>query len=490
MQGVVLAPSVFVAQYNLLGFDPKGELMRGLFPIVLAILLEVPGVPAQTNDTDRDRARDLFRSIIAFRTSEGSGQVPAMAAYLAGKFKEGGFASEDVHILPVGETASLVVRYRGKSSGLKPILVLAHMDVVTARPEDWRRDPFKLVEENGFFFGRGTVDIKGDLAVITTTFLRLKAEHFLPNRDLIILFTGDEETGMTTVRDAVVNHRDLIDAEFALNGDGGGGVLDEDTGAPQVYYVQGAEKSYASFNLDVHNPGGHSSEPRADNAIYELADALKALQAYRFPVMWNEWTLGSFRATAAVISGRLGEAMARFAADPHDRAAAEIIAESPQCVGKIRTTCVATRLRGGHADNALPQSATATVNCRIFPGVSVAEVKTTLQRVVGNKVTVQTLGDPHASGPSPIRQDVMAAVAKAVHANYPGVPLVPDMAAYATDGSVTRGAGIPTYGVSGMFMKESDDFSHGLDERLPVRSFYAALDHWYVLLKEIAGEPR
>ena len=461
--------------------------MRTIVTLAVAAAVFATDACAAPDEGVRALARELFERVIAFRTSEGLGEVPRMAGYLAGRFKEGGFPSEDVHLLPLGETASLVVRYRGAGGGGKAILVLAHMDVVTAKPEDWQRDPFKLIEEGGYFFGRGTADIKGDLVAITTAFLRLRAEEFVPARDLVIVFSGDEETGMRTISDVVHSHRDLVDAEFALNGDGGGGVLNDATGKPVVYYVQGAEKSYASFDLTVRNPGGHSSQPRKDNAIYELADALKALQAHRFPVMWNDWTLGSLKATAAATPGRLGEAMARFAADPRDQSAADVIAGSPQYVGRTRTTCVATELRGGHAENALPQSATATVNCRIFPGTSVEEVKAALQQAVGTGVEVRTLGSPHSSNPSPMREDVMTAVARAVHAGYPGVPLVPDMAPYATDGSVVRAAGIPTYGVSGMFVKDSEDYSHGLNERVPVASFYAALDHWYVLLKDLAG---
>jgi acetylornithine deacetylase/succinyl-diaminopimelate desuccinylase-like protein len=455
--------------------------------VVLAAALLAPVAQAQPPAEVRAQPRDIFQTIIGFKTSAGNGQVPVMAEYLAGKFRAAGFPAEDIHIVPFGETAGLVVRYRGNGKGGKPILLLAHMDVVTAKPEDWERDPFKLVEENGYFFGRGTADMKSEIALLTTTFLRLKAEKFIPTRDLIIAFSGDEETEMATARNLVEQHRDLVDAEFALNADGGGGQLDDATGAPQLYYVQGAEKSYASFDLTVRNPGGHSAEPRADNAIYELADALKKVQGYAFPLMWNEWTIGSFKASAAVTPGELGAAMARFAASPGDPAAAAVLAKDPHYVGRTRTTCVATMLRGGHADNALPQSATATVNCRIFPGTSVDEVRATLQKVAGDKVEIRTLGEPHSSGPSPLRQDVLDAVAKAVHADHPGVQLVPDMAPYATDGSVYRGAGIPTYGVSSLFMKDSDDFSHGLNERIPVASFYAGLDHWYVLLKTLAG---
>ena len=435
----------------------------------------------------RADARAILEQIISIRTSEGFGQVPVMAQYLADRFRAAGFPEDDIHILPSGETASLIVRYRGNGKGGKPILVLAHMDVVTAKPEDWERDPFKLIEENGYFFGRGTQDIKGEIALITATFLRLKAEKFVPTRDLIIAFSGDEETQMATTRELATKYRELTDAEFALNGDGGGGELDKDTGKPQFYAVQGAEKSYASFELTARNAGGHSSQPRPDNAIYELADALKSLQGYSFPVLWNDWTIGNFKAAAAVTPGEEGAAMAKFAANPRDAEAAAVLAKNPSTVGRTRTTCVATLLRGGHADNALPQSATATVNCRIFPGTSVAEVRDTLQQVVGDRIEVKVLGEPHSSPPSPLRDDVQAAVAKAVHASYPGVPIVPDMAPYATDGSVFRGAGIPTYGVSSIFMKETDEFAHGLNERLPVASFYAGLDHWYVLLRTLSG---
>ena len=435
----------------------------------------------------RADARAILEQIISIRTSEGFGQVPVMAQYLADRFRAAGFPEDDIHILPSGETASLVVRYRGNGKGGKPILVLAHMDVVTAKPEDWERDPFKLIEENGYFFGRGTQDIKGEIALITATFLRLTAEKFVPTRDLIIAFSGDEETQMATTRELATKYRELTDAEFALNGDGGGGELDKDTGKPQFYAVQGAEKSYASFEFTARNAGGHSSQPRPDNAIYELADALKAVQGFAFPVMWNDWTLGSFKAAAAVTPGEEGRAMARFAANPGDADAAAVLARNPSTVGLTRTTCVATMLKGGHADNALPQSATATVNCRIFPGTSAVEVRDTLQKLVGERIEVKMLGQPFTSPPSPMRDDVLAAAAAAVHASYPGTPIVPGMAAYATDGSVFRVAGIPTYGVSSLFTKSTDDFSHGLNERLAVSAFYAGLDHWYALLKTLAG---
>jgi acetylornithine deacetylase/succinyl-diaminopimelate desuccinylase-like protein len=436
---------------------------------------------------ERVQAREIFAHIIGIESSIGKGNVPLVAKYLAERFRAGGFSAADIHILPLGETASLVVRYRGSGSGGRPIALIAHMDVVTAKRSDWQRDPYHLTEENGFFYGRGTSDVKQEVALLTATFLRLKAEGFVPTRDLIIAFSGDEETAQATARDLVTTHRDLVDAEFALNGDGGGGVLAEGTAKPIIFYVQGAEKSSAQFLLTTHNPGGHSSQPRPDNAIYELADALKAVQTYEFPVMWNEWTLGDFKTASHVTPGPDGEAMARFAADPHDAAAAAQIAKNPALVGRIRTTCVATMLSGGHAENALPQSATATINCRIFPGTSAADVQKTLQRLAGPKVEVKQGYEALVSDASPMRADVMQAVAKAVEAADPGAPVVPTQASYATDGAVYRNAGIPTYGVGGVFIMESEEFAHGLNERIRVNEFYKGLTYWDVLIKALAG---
>ncbi|HKU12808.1 MAG TPA: M20/M25/M40 family metallo-hydrolase [Steroidobacteraceae bacterium] len=457
--------------------------------LLLSVLYATCALPKeQSPDAVRKEAREIFQKVIAFRTSEGLGQVPAMAQYLAERFRAAGFPEQDIHILPVGETASLVVRYRGSGRGARPILLLAHMDVVTAKPEEWQRDPFTLVEENGYFFGRGTLDNKQGVTVLTSTFLRLRREGFVPKRDLIVAFSGDEETGMLTASDLATTHRELVDAEFALNSDDGGGQLDETTGKPQYLSFVGAEKISSTYQLTVHNPGGHSSAPRADNAIYQLADALKAVQAYQFPVKYNDWTIGSFKATGPVTAGPLGAAMTRFAANPKDEAAAAALAAVPTEVGKTRTTCVATMLNGGHASNALPQTATATVNCRIFPGTSVDEVKATLQEVVGKNVEVRNTGHTQPADASPLRRDVLASVTKAAQAIYPGIPVVPGMVPWATDGSIFRGAGIPTYGASGSMIKASDSFSHGLNERLPVESFYDELTYWYVLLKDLAGK--
>ena len=466
-------------------------LASNLASVLAAAILVCTTVHAQIREpsTPHERlAREIYQTIVSYPTSEGNGKVPEMARYLAGKFREAGFAETDIRILTLGDTASMVVRYRGDGSGGKPILLMAHMDVVAAKREDWERDPFALVEENGFFFGRGTSDDKAGVAALTSTFLRLKAEKFVPRRDLIIFFSGDEETKQATVAAVVKEHRDLIDAEFALNADVGGGVLAEADAKPTVFLVQGAEKTYASFDLTVRNPGGHSSRPRADNAIYELADALKNIQAYRFPVMSSEWTLQNLAAAGKVAPGRLGEALRDFAADPREGAAAEILAGQPEYVGLTRTTCVATMLRGGHAENALPQSATATINCRIFPGTSIETVQATLQKTAGDKVSIQVLDDPSFSDASPMRKDVLDSITRVVHARYPAVAVVPYMSAGATDGKYFRAAGIPVYGLVFLFGKESEQFAHGLNERIRVDQFYQGLEDWHALVKDLAGK--
>src|ERR1700730_5457793 len=272
---------------------------------IVAVYAPAFSAPAAAPDAVRAQARALFGPIASSESSVGKANVPQVAQYLAERFKAGGFPAADIHILPLGETASLVVRYRGSGSGGRPIDFMAHMDVVTAKRSDWQRDPYQLIEENGFFFGRGTSDVKQEVALLTATFLRLKAEGFVPTRDLIITFSGDEETAQATARELATTHRDLVDAEFALNGDGGGGVLSEGTAKPLIFYVQGAEKSSAEYLLTTHNPGGHSSQPCSDNAIYELADALKTLQHYEFPVQSNVWTLGDFKAASQVTPGPL-----------------------------------------------------------------------------------------------------------------------------------------------------------------------------------------
>ena len=459
--------------------------------LVLSIVL-LAGTPVQAAtrqpSTPHERtALEIYQTLISYPTFAGNGKVPEMARYLAGKFRDAGFPDGDIHVVPHGETAFMVVRYRGDGSGGKPILLLAHMDVVPAKREDWERDPFTLIEEDGFFFGRGTGDDKAGVVGLTSTFLRLKAEKFVPKRDLIIFFSGDEETDAKTVTAAIEDHRELIDAEFALNADAGGGVLSEADAKPTVFLVQGAEKTYVDFELTVRNPGGHSSRPHRENAIYELADALKQVQALRFPVMSNEWTLQNLSAVGKTKPGRVGEALREFVARPQEGPAAEVLAGEPEYVGLTRTTCIATMLRGGHAPNALPQSATATINCRIFPGTSIETVQAALQKAAGDRVSIKVVGEPSASDASPMRKDVMDSIARVVHARYAGVAIVPYMSAGATDGKYFRAAGIPVYGAVFLFGKESEQFAHGLNERIRVDQFYQSLEDWHSLLKDIAG---
>ncbi len=474
--------------------------MRPFYTAAIALLLMPLAGVAQDSSADytepyQQKALEIYRTIVSYRSSEGHGQVPAVAEYLAKQFREGGFPAEDVHVLPFTkengeEAAGLVVRYPGDgSSGEKPILLIAHMDVVQANPDDWERDPFTLIEEDGYFFGRGSFDDKMGVTMLTMTFLGLKHDGFVPSRDLVIAFTGDEETGMLSAERMATVHRDLTDAAFALNADGGGGVLAED-GSPVAYSVQTSEKTYATFELTVRNPGGHSSTPRTDNAIYELATALKRIEAYRFPVRVNDATRLFFRESAKITEGAVGEAMAHLAENPDDSQAAAVLWNEPELVGITRTTCIATMLRAGHAENALPQSATATVNCRIFPGVEVSDIEATLLRVADTRgLEIEGVGAATPSPASPLRDDVMEAVNAAVHGRFPDLPVIPYMAPYGTDGKAFRSNGIPTYGVAGLFMKESDQFAHGLNERVPVRQFFGALEHWRVLVQKLAGRP-
>jgi acetylornithine deacetylase/succinyl-diaminopimelate desuccinylase-like protein len=463
--------------------------------LVVAAFLCATGAAGAADDAKRTahelKAREIYARVIAMPTSKGNAQVPAMAEYLAGEFRAAGFPAEDITIIPFqgtdDQTASLVVRYRGNGKGGKPILMLAHMDVVAARREDWERNPFELIEEKGFFWGRGTYDDKQGVVAITSTFLRLKAEGYVPSRDLIAYFSGDEETAQATTVNVAHNHRALIDAEFALNGDAGGGVLDDDTGKPLYYSLQTAEKTYADFTLTTHNPGGHSSLPRDDNAIYDLAAALLKVREYTFPVMWNDTTLAAFQQAGKTTPGELGEAMRKFGANPQDAAAAEVIARDPGYVGQLRTTCVATMLSGGHAENALPQSARANVNCRIFPGVKIEDVRQALQSAAGS-VEVKLVGEPLSSDASPLNPAVLQAVKRAVNKIHPGVSVVPSQTSGATDGLVFRSIGIPTYGVDGNFMRGKDEFSHGLNERLGVQSFYDSLAFWYTLVKDLSAK--
>lgn len=460
--------------------------MRKILAAVLALaLLSTPAL-AQA-DRWHAKAREILAKSIGFRTAAGHGKVPAMVAYLTGELKAGGVAGTEITIVPLEDTQALVVRIAGRDRARKPILFSAHMDVVDADPKDWTRDPFTLVEENGMFFGRGVQDNKAGVTGLIVTILRLKAEKLTPSRDLVFAFIGDEESTMRTTKLLSTTRKPLIDAEFAINTDAGGGMLGED-GKPLIYGIQGGEKTYADFELTVANPGGHSSAPRASNAIYELADALARVRAHRFPVEANALTRSSLAAAGRATPGDLGEAMRAFAASPVEGPAAERLSREPGQVGTLRTTCVATMLRGGHAPNALPQSAVATVNCRIFPGTPVAAVQAKLAEIAGPGVAIAQVGDIGRESPvSAPRADVTAAITKAIHASYPGVPIAYHQSSGATDGREYRAAGIPTYASSGIFMKSSDQFAHGLNERLPVASFTRSIDYLWALVGELAA---
>lgn len=437
------------------------------------------------------KAREIYETVIAMRTAKGHGKVPEMAAYLADELKGAGFADKDIEIFPSGETAAMAVRYRGDgSSGAKPILFLAHMDVVDANREDWEHDPFTLREEDGYFIGRGVADNKYGVVNLTQTFMRLKQEGFTPTRDLVLVFTGDEETDMTTTRMMAYDKKDWTDAEYALNSDGGGGAYDA-SGKLLPYFMQAAEKTYATFEVTATNPGGHSSRPRADNAIYDLAEALSNIRAHQFPVMANEITRASARAVGAMTGGDIGDALIAFSDDPEDEDAIKAIRASADFSNQIATTCVATMLRAGHAENALPQSATATVNCRIFPGIEIEEVRQALVDVVDNDaLEIKAADDRYVASPASLpRDDVTGAISTALQARFPDIELVPSMSAGGTDGMHFRRADVPTYGAGALFAQLGDVNAHGLNERVPVESFYGGLDHWIVIIKELAGPP-
>ena len=456
----------------------------------IAIACLAAGAVAQDRSSEHARKTlEIYRTIIEVDTSKHTGNTPKVAKYLADELIAAGFPAEDVEVVMKPPFAALIARYRGNlGAGKKPILLLGHMDVVEANPEDWERPPFQLTQDDVYFYARGAIDNKFGVAQLTSTFIRLKKEGFVPNRDLIIAFSGDEESGMLTTRMLANERPDLAEAEFALNSDAGGGALDKD-GNAITYRIQAAEKTYATWNLTFTNPGGHSSRPRTDNAIYDLSDAIRKIEAYRFPVQWSDMTREYFRITGHNLGGELGEAMIRFADNPEDTAAAERLATEPSYVGTTRTTCVVTMLQAGHAENALPQSATATVNCRIFPGVAVADIEATLRDLVGNPAAKWTLLTDAVESPiSELREDVSAAVSKAVHSRYPDVPIIAYMESGGTDGMHFRRAGIPTWAASGAFMNPDDMYAHGLNERVPIKTFYDALDHWSIILRDLAGD--
>jgi acetylornithine deacetylase/succinyl-diaminopimelate desuccinylase-like protein len=464
--------------------------------MIAALALASLCAPTMAQDSGNKwhaNGRRIFSDIVAIPSvTDRPVEVKRLVAYLKNEFEKGGF--DNVIVKDHDGTQSMIVRWRSnfkpkKKSDKppKPILLLGHLDVVEAKRDDWSRDPFRLIEDNGYLYGRGAVDMKNGVAAITNSVLWLKAEGFKPKRDIIIFFSGDEETGGNGALNAATTWRNLIDAEYALNADAGGGGFLSD-GSLLGFGMQTSEKMYQDFSFTVRNSGGHSSRPRTDHAIYELATALKKLEAHRFTPALTETTRAYLQFRQKREQGALGDAMRRWLANKDDGEAADIIEANPAEVGLTRTRCVATRLEGGHANNALPQIARATVNCRILPGVEAAEVLSELKAAVGPGVDVSPIENARPSPPSPLRPDVVGAFTRAIRKRHAMAEVFPQMSAGATDGLFFRSVGIPVYGVDGSWiLVPEDERAHGRDERIPLGSFYGQLDHWHDMVKELAG---
>jgi acetylornithine deacetylase/succinyl-diaminopimelate desuccinylase-like protein len=463
--------------------------MRCLRAVLVIFVASVAGAGAQSRPNDA-RARDIFKELIEINTTDSVGSTTTAAEAMAVRLKAAGFPAADVQVLgPDPRKGNLVARLRG-TGGRKALLLLAHLDVVEAKREDWSFDPFTFLEKDGYFYGRGTGDDKGMAAQFVANLIRLKQEGFAPDRDLILALTADEEGGRFNGVDWLVkNHRNLIDAEFAIN-EGGGGIIRK--GKYVANEIQASEKLYQDFRLEVTNSGGHSSMPVKDNAIYHLSEALARLAAFEFPVQLNDVTRAYFLRSADVESDPKVAADMRAVARPTTdlAAAARLSAGLPYWNSMMRTTCVATLIGGGHAPNALPQLATANVNCRILPGVSPDSVKDQLVKIFADpKITVSFVNPAQPSKPSPLRPDLMAAMEALTKEMFPGVVIVPVMSTGATDGLFLRNGEIPTYGIDGTFSDIDDVRIHGRDERVGVKQFFDGLEFQYRLIKALAGRP-
>lgn len=444
-------------------------------------------------------AREVYAQLVGINTVDSVGSVTKAAEAMAARFRAAGFPAADVRVLvPEGKPTkgNLVVRYRGRAgSGRKPLLLLAHLDVVAAKRSDWPRDPFVMQEENGFFLGRGVADDKAMASIFVANLLKWKREGWVPDRDLVLALTADEEGGDGNgVEWLIAHHKPLIDAEYAIN-EGGGGTL---TGSgmdvkPLLHSVQAAEKVPENFTLTATNPGGHSSVPRPDNAIYSLTAALDRLAHFTFPVALNPVSRAFFEQTAKVEKPAMAAAMRAIVADPTDTVAAATVSRDARYASMLRTTCVATRLSGGHAYNALPQTATANVNCRIVPTSSSEETIATLQRVFADTAirVSYTLTDRERfpTESRAVDAGLLAATTALTHELFGDIPLIPTMSTGATDGRFLRAAGIPTYGVSGIFSLPGETNAHGRDEKLRVKSYFDGLEFLEKLVKQVAGAP-
>src|SRR5450432_2944015 len=441
-------------------------------------------------------ARDIFKQLIEINTTDSVGNVTTAAEAMAKRLLNAGFPEKDVIVAgPQDRKKNVVVRLHG-SGKRKPILFIGHLDVVEARREDWTTDPFVFIEKDGYFYGRGTNDMKSGDALLVTNFIRLKKQGYVPDRELILALTADEEGGsFNGVQWLLKNHRDWIDAEYCINLDGG--EFEKDRGKRVMAAMQGSEKVYADFQFESLSPGGHSSEPIRDNAIYHVADALARLRDFDFPVHVNEITRNFFARTAEIAPGDSAADLKAVAQDSPDQAAAARLSHEPYFNTLLRTTCVATMLSGGHAPNALPQTARANVNCRIFPGEDPEQVRKTLERIAADpKVTVSAVSQRDADGkadpavtvpPSALIPEVVKAMEKTLSETSPGLPLVATMSAGASDGKFTRIAGIPTFGISCMFYELGDNRAHGKDERMAVQDFYDGVTFNYKLIQALSS---
>jgi acetylornithine deacetylase/succinyl-diaminopimelate desuccinylase-like protein len=458
-----------------------------LLLLILILILFSASLSAQSTrpEAEKKLAHDIYKEFVEIQSGFTTGPTTPVAEAAAARLRAAGFPESDLFVGGANpKKANLVVRYHG-TGVLKPILLLAHIDVVEAKREDWSMDPFQLIERDGFFYGRGTGDDKAQAAIWIANLIQYKKEGFKPDRDIIVALTADEEGGgpYNGVAWLLKNHRDLIESEFALN-EGGWG--EESKGKKISNDLQVSEKYVVNLRLEVRNKGGHSSMPVADNAIYRLAGALQRLSNFGFPLKTNEVTAAYFQEMAKIEAGPLKEDLAK-AAKGSQEAMQRLAAASAAWNATLRTTCVATLLEGGHAMNALPQLAAATVNCRVLPEDSVDYVQTTLQKVVeDDQVNVKILGEPAPGPASALRPDMLAAVSHATDALWPGVPVVPIMVMGATDGKALRIAGIPTYGIQGIFFDRDDIRFHGRDERVSVQSFYEGHAFLYELVKMLS----
>ncbi|NOT08566.1 MAG: M20/M25/M40 family metallo-hydrolase [Gemmatimonadales bacterium] len=438
----------------------------------------------------RQLEREILAQLIEINTSDSAGGTPVAAKAMAERLTAAGIPSTDVRVLGAEPRyQNLVARLRGRDAGKKPVLLMAHLDVVDARKEDWTTDPYRFVEKDGWYYGRGTSDNKAGAAMLVANLIRYKREGFIPERDIIVVLTADEETTGNSIAWLVREHRDLIDADYALNTDGGGG--DYRDWKPVRFNVQAAEKVYQSFALEVRNKGGHSSRPVPDNAISHLSRALVKIADYEFPAHLGEVTKMFFERSAGVEPPAIAADMRAVAGTGNAQAARRLADSSPYYNATLRTTCVATRLFAGHADNALPQLARATVNCRIMPNESVDSVEARLKRAVGDTaVHFSRAALARPSPPSPLRADIMEPIEALAAKYWPGIPVIPEMSTGATDGLYTRNAGIPTYGVAAIFDDMNDSRAHGRDERVGVKEYHLAAEYWYEMVKRLtAGKP-